>query len=368
MYFAILWKHPQISLAELQIVQPTFFPSTKKGIVLFETKNPEQLKTLWWCIKSGIIVAEKELQTLLQDVKIIGIQEEAIGKHFKRTIGIRRFKTVKINHTDREIKEKGKEIINLDNGKYWIVENYQNIPLYETIDFEKPGRSMNMGMMPAKLTHILINLGIQNTIANKQLSHYEEEWNYNLAIQNKKSSNNITIYDPFCGSGTTNLLANYMDYNTIGSDINISYAEKNLPWRQTTAFYNSNTSISFFNHDTTKPIPSNLSSPSNPPIIITEWRLGPIITKKSNSDDIKKAQQQITKLYTNFFKNILESDFFSTIICTIPWYIGHDNIHEQYFQKTIQDLGYGRKSISEIYQREDQQVGRKICIVTKKGS
>ena len=37
---------------------------------------------------------------------------------------------------------------------------YQNIRLYEVIDFEKPGRSMQMGMMPAKLTHTLLNIGL----------------------------------------------------------------------------------------------------------------------------------------------------------------------------------------------------------------
>lgn len=345
MYFAILGKHPQISLAELQKVQPTFFPSTKKWIVLFDTEYPEQLATLGWCIKSGIVVLEKELQTLLQDVKIIGIQEEAIGKHFKRTIGIRRFKTVKINHTDREIKEKGKEIINLDNGKYGIVEQYQNIPLYETIDFEKPGRSMSMGMMPAKLTHILINLGILNS----------------------NPTPNITIYDPFCWSWTTNFLANNLWYNTVGSDINITYAQQNIVWRQTTPFYNSKISIDFFQHDTTKQIQHPILKATNS-IIITEGRLGPIITKKSNLDQVKRAQQQITKLYTDFFTTTLKSEYFQTIVCTIPWYIGHDNTHEQHFQKIIQDLGYQRKSINEIYQREDQQVGRKICILTKKGS
>ncbi len=353
MYFAILGKHPQISLAELQKLQPTFFPSTKKGIVVFETKNSDQLSILGWCIKSGIVVAEKELQTILQNVKIIGIQEEAIGKHFKRTIGIRRFKTVKINHTDREIKEKGKEIINLDNGKFGIVENYQNIPLYETIDFEKPGRSMNMGMMPAKLTHILINLGIQNIITT-------------LSKTNGEAIHNLTIYDPFCWSGTTNFLANNLWINTIGSDINITYAQQNLNWRRTTSFYKSKISIDFFQYDITKQIQHSIfKSHSN--IIVTEWRLGPIITKKSSLDQIKKAQQQIIKLYTDFFKNTITSDLFSTIVCTIPWYIGHDNTHEQYFQKTIQELGYQRKSINEIYQREDQQVGRKLCIITKKG-
>ncbi|MEI8008619.1 MAG: hypothetical protein WCI00_04345 [bacterium] len=41
---------------------------------------------------------------------------------------------------------------------YGIVEQYQNIELYEAIDFGKPGRSMEMGMMPAKLAHIMINI------------------------------------------------------------------------------------------------------------------------------------------------------------------------------------------------------------------
>lgn len=54
---------------------------------------------------------------------------------------------------------------------------YQNIKLYEVVDFEKPGRSMQMGMMPAKLTHALLNIG--------------------LALEN---SSDPLIYDPFTGS------------------------------------------------------------------------------------------------------------------------------------------------------------------------
>lgn len=65
---------------------------------------------------------------------------------------------------------------------------YQNIPLYELIDFGKPGRSMQMGMMPAKLTHTLINL------ARTQSSG--------------ESDSRPLIRDPFCGSGTSGFLAN----------------------------------------------------------------------------------------------------------------------------------------------------------------
>ncbi len=158
MYFAVLGKNEKISLAELNVVQPGNISYPKKGIVIFDTPYPELVKQLGGIIKSGKVVKEKELQTLLADTKIIGIQSETNGKHLKRTAGIRRYKLVDIFHTDREIKNKGKEIINLENGLYGIVEQYQNIELYEAIDFDKPGRSMKMGMMPAKLTHIMINI------------------------------------------------------------------------------------------------------------------------------------------------------------------------------------------------------------------
>lgn len=54
---------------------------------------------------------------------------------------------------------KGIELVRI--GSKWAqVLGYQNIRLYEVIDFEKPGRSMQMGMMPAKLTHTLLNIGL----------------------------------------------------------------------------------------------------------------------------------------------------------------------------------------------------------------
>ena len=158
MYFAILGKNPDISRAELELVQPTNISSPKKGVLVFDTTQAEKLSTLGGIIKAGLVIKEKELPEILKEVKIIGIKEVANGKHLKETIGIRRFKTVDFFHTDREIKEKGKELINLGNGDYGVVERYQNIALYETIDFDKPARSMQMGMMPAKLTHIMINI------------------------------------------------------------------------------------------------------------------------------------------------------------------------------------------------------------------
>ena len=72
---------------------------------------------------------------------------------------------------------KGIELVRI-GGKWAQVLGYQNIRLYEVIDFEKPGRSMQMGMMPAKLTHTLLNIG---------LSYLKEDIEKNISEENKKN-------------------------------------------------------------------------------------------------------------------------------------------------------------------------------------
>ena len=345
MYFAILWKHPQISLAEINLLNPKRYPSSKKGIVLFDIDAPERLALLWGSIKSGRVITEKELQEELQDCKIIGVQEEAIGKHLKRTIGIRRFKLVKITHTDREIKEKWKEIINLDKGNFGVVDYFQNIWVYESIDFDKPARSMKMGMMPSKLAHVLINLG------TKFADNKEE----------------ILVRDPFVGSWTTSFLANFMGYDTIGSDLQIKYAQENIDRWKTTSFANPDKSIQLFIQDSTKKVSSDRWKNYKKVCIASEWWLGPIVSKSTPSDMINGYQNQVIEIYRNFLKNILESKIPGLeIAITIPWYIGHENNIEAQLKKVTEDLWYSFVTVAEVYQREGQQVGRKICMIEKK--
>jgi len=79
------------------------------------------------------------------------------------------------------------EIIQVNKEQFGIVEGYQPIYLYEVVDFEKPARSMQMGMMPAKLTHIMLNICL-SVIANSHV------------IANETKQSEITVYDPFVGS------------------------------------------------------------------------------------------------------------------------------------------------------------------------
>ena len=362
MYFAILGKNPDISRAELELVQPTNISSPKKGVLVFDTTQAEKLSTLGGIIKAGLVIKEKELPEILKEVKIIGIKEVANGKHLKETIGIRRFKTVDFFHTDREIKEKGKELINLGNGDYGVVERYQNIALYETIDFDKPGRSMQMGMMPAKLTHMMINIGLlERSKKNPSLS--------TLNSQQPKVS--TVIYDPFTGSWTTGFLANAMGYDFIWSDIDISYAEKNIErWKKNT-FYDNKHSFYLFQQDIFQERnhaqPEELFDGVLPQLIVTEWWLGPIITATSNAHDIANAQEEVMRLYEEFILQIHTLFFHHkekpVIVFTIPVYKGENEV-EKMLAETVRKLKVRNiSSISEVYQRENQKIGRKIMIV-----
>ena len=46
MYFAVLGKNPEISLAELELVHIKEISYTKKGIIIFDTKYSELLPQL----------------------------------------------------------------------------------------------------------------------------------------------------------------------------------------------------------------------------------------------------------------------------------------------------------------------------------
>lgn len=342
MYFAILWKNPEISMIELELVKAKEISYPKKGIVIFDTKYAQLLPQLWGTIKIGTVVKEKDLQELLTDVKIIWIQNEANGKHLKRTVWIRRYKLVDIFHTDREIKTKGKEIINLENGLYGIVDYYQNIELYEAVDFGKPGRSMQMWMMPAKLAHIMINIWLAKFI------HASE-----LDIEK------ICIYDPFVWSWTTGMLANHMGYDFIGSDIKTNYAEQNAVWRKTNKFYTPDKQFDIFKHDIKEKLWNQLEGKDI--LVVTEWRLWPIVKKWTSDQDVQKFQERVTDLYKSFLDRIKE--LWAIAVFTIPRYVWQDNGIEQVLTKYITDIGLAIQSIPELYSREGQQVARKIMIV-----
>jgi len=340
MHFAILWKNKNISLRELQLIKPTnidiswnivFFDIPKNN----EKKNTNKLSELWWIIKRGRVITEQDIAQELTDIKIIGVPNKEIGLKRKRQFSIKRYKITELNKTDREIKNKWKEFLKLPHSRIWAVDGYQNIPLYEAIDFEKPARSMQMWMMPAKLTHILINIGRI------------------YAPQAK------TISDPFAWTGTTWFLANHLWFNFIGSDLRTDYLEENITRRKTTKFHNKNFSLTSTEQDATKN-----TEPTTAQLIITEWRLGPIVTKNTTTQDIKTFQKQVELIYKKRIQNIHQTNQTNkpTIITTIPYYINQANFLATTINTEAQNLWRKTQAINEIYHRANQKVWRQILI------
>jgi len=333
MFFAILWKNREISLEELEFIQPQNLKEIDNITITFETFFPEKLNLLWGIIKRWKIVNTDELDNILSNTKLLWTQDKNLWIEFKKKYKIKRFKLVDLLHTDKEVKEKWVEMIKI-KSEFGIVQWYQNIPIYEAIDFDKPARDMKMWMMPSKLTHIMLNLWLTNI-----------EWN-------------PTVYDPFSWSWTTWFLANFFWYNFIWSDIKTNYLIQNLEWWQSTSFCKKSR-FETFQQDIFLPIKTQELNI----VVVTEWRLWPIVTDSTSADQIQKYQHQVIDTYKALIKRIQEIKAIKAVF-TIPYYIWFDNKIENELQDLSLQLGYQFSSIHEIYRRENQKVWRKIVILT----
>jgi hypothetical protein len=96
-------------------------------------------------------------------------------------------------------------------------------------------------------------------------------------------------------------------------------------------------------------------------LVVTEWRLWPIVTKTTSEQDIHKFQKQVLEVYKSFLDRIKE--IWAIAVFTIPYYAGQTNSLEKNISDYITKIGLHIEDIPEIYGREWQQVGRKILIV-----
>jgi hypothetical protein len=346
MYFWIVGDNSNIISEWLLYLHPTNFVQPRKNIITFDTEYPERLATCAALIKRWKIYTNKELSDQDSIKSDIGVETKELGSHLKKQISsIKRFKLVELIHTDLEIKDHGTEIINIDNTNYGIVEWYQNISLYEAIDFWKPVGGMNIGMMPSKLALTLINIWI---------GEYENK--------NTKKPNN-TIWDPFCGFGTTNFLANALTHNTIASDINVTSMKQNSKRRTSQSFYNKDNKELILKQDVTQIFKSPLLHHAN--IIVSEWWLGHTVTSRTAPATMHMYAKEVETVYTAFAKNLTEfkkGKEWITLVITIPVWLKYDISISQAILEQFTSLWRTARLITQPYSREKQLVGRQILI------
>jgi len=424
MFLAILGRQPKISLAELESIFGTnnITPlSTNLALVKTKTFN---LSRLGGTIKAGQII-DQPLLTYLKDLppgKItLGVsdysptatakssQQQALK--FKSVLK-RHGRSVRIvpNNSSatlasatshhNQLGEKINHIEIIIYQKYIALSiGTQNITAYAKRDQARPARDTFVGMLPPKLSQILINLATGPTTSGRLL-------------------------DPFCGTGTILQEALLMGYSVYGTDLSekmIAYSQKNLAWlaskRQglgnSDNIFQGNENNFFVpsereprqarlsalssrrasltdkklvscpaeNHCQNYPIPCLLEAGNaidfkwQKPInfIATETYLGQPFSAPPSEIKLKEVQHTTQKIILGFLKNISSQIRKNTpLALAIPAWrrpdhtFSHLNIIDE-----IEKLGYNVHQFQHatpselLYHRENQVVARQIIVLRK---
>ncbi|MFH0863667.1 MAG: methyltransferase domain-containing protein [Candidatus Gottesmanbacteria bacterium] len=216
-------------------------------------------------------------------------------------------------------------------------------------DFERPRVDPHRGMLPPKVSRMMVNLGSSEQTADSSL----------------------TILDPFCGVGTILMEAMMMGNNITGNDFDkesINKTRDNLIWLIAN-YQLPATDYQLHSLDAThisEIIPSETID-----AIITEPYLGPVIdTDKQKYIKIEKLKNIILgldKLYIGClreWKKILKPD--GKIVMALPSFkVGDDEFFVKRAIDTCENLGYNLEAGPFVYSRPQAVVRRNIYILSK---
>ncbi len=215
----------------------------------------------------------------------------------------------------------------------------QNIDEYSKRDYDKPRRDAKEGMLPPKLSQIMINLAGPKT---------------------------KTIYDPFCGTGTIMIEALLMGKNTVGSDLSekmVDNTQTNCEWLAKTFYHTCEFRV--FQRDARFLTREILPEPFD--CIVTESYLGPPLSKTPGPEDAEKYFRELSNLHLNWLASahpLLPEN--GKIVMCVPGYQRGNQI--EFFpniKEIVETAGYKIEQ-NYLYDREDQIVVREILVLGKK--
>lgn len=344
MQFAIIGDNSYLAKTEMEANNIKNIKVYKNNILLFDDIENSKVEKRWSIIKMGRVIELWKALPEIIEAGLVWVNEADLWKFIKKK-WIRRYKEVELKRSDREIIKNWIELILLDskvdkNCKIWIVDYYQDISLFEKIDFEKPQRWMQIWMMPSKLALTLINIA---TWLSWDITEH-------------------TVYDPFAWFWTTNLLCNWINHHSIWSDLKITAAKENLK-RWSEHYGNKDKKMLFYKHDVMEEF--NKSFLDSVTSIVTEWWLWPIIKKRIHANESIIIQKKILEVYMWFLKNVIS--YFKkvpVIVMTVPYHIDQPNIIASDISDFIRkNPNLEINIVEEVYKRKKQNVWRQIIII-----
>lgn len=390
--FAILGSHPTLSLAELAVMTRQKPTTTHRDVAIFDSIDMDisQLnERLGGVQKLGVIVGSaskwdhEELAAFIASDLIANIETgkisfgfsvydmgndsasaearrntQALGiqtkKHLKEAERSARYVisksptlssiVLKTNH----LIDRGAEYCFLMTPTEIIIGRtiaVQDAEAWSTRDFGRPRRNAKQGMLPPKLSRMMLNL------AGIDLSQ-------------------AVVFDPFCGSGTILMEAALLGAKSlIGSDINeeaTTDTEENLAWLKAQGATVPPTQLIAASAQTVAP----QIEPESVNLIATETYLGRPRRGSETRKEVEDAVSYVANLYHESFSALLPTlKSGATLIIAAPVHtfegadIGFDA------RTILEPLGYTHSPLPFepiVYRHNDQLVGRRIWRFIKK--
>lgn len=253
-------------------------------------------------------------------------------------------------------------------GSVWVgaTSLVQDIEAYTERDIGKPFRDTRTGLLPPKLAQIMLNLGLLVMKAGE-------------IRKSKFSWENVTIWDPFCGSGVIALEALLRRAHILASDRSeraLRGCEENIRWLRHREKTPKVVTHAVLKHDACKPfLPPG--APRAPSLIVTETSLGPALKAPPTKADVKALLRNAEQLEEKFFTNLTQFLPGVPVVAAFPVFVTRDGTRHflPRILETLAMLGYrltfpGNKAIrmtdrhTLLYLRPDQYVGREIvCLL-----
>jgi tRNA G10 N-methylase Trm11 len=219
----------------------------------------------------------------------------------------------------------------------------QDIDSYSRRDYDRPKRDTQVGMLPPKLAQIMLNLA--------------------------KSGPDLTVLDPFCGTGVVLMEAALKHSKLEGSDINpkmIEYTKVNLDWLSKN--YNLKIDIEkLISADAT------IHKWGRFDCVVTETYLGPPIAYQPESKLLKTIVSDCNALVTKFLTNLRSQLSVKSRCCiAVPAWASPNGLIRLPVIDQLDKLGYNRVKFTHasfdqlIYHRPDQFVARELLVLTTK--
>ena len=249
-----------------------------------------------------------------------------------------------------------------DKNHFWIGRTVgaQDVKAYTERDMGKPVRDTTVGLLPPKLAQVLLNFG-ESLVPSSADS---------------KKRKQLTVLDPFCGTGVIPMEVLMRGDNILASDVSqkaVTGTEKNIEWtRKTYKILKKDFGSTVWKQDALKPF----DLAKNPPdIIVTEGTLGPALKDRPTVKDIEKFMRDADDLTARFLKNCAACFPGTPIVMTLPvWYAMKKMTALKKVTQSIVDAGYRTilpphidgwlpDRLSILYRRADQFVGREILLL-----